>query len=39
MDDIQRLNDIGVFAVIFGKAFYEEKLTLKELEKFLVTNS
>lgn len=39
VDDIQQLNDLGVFAVIFGKAFYEQKIKLKDLEKFLVTNS
>ena len=36
IDDIQRLNDIGVFAVIFGKAYYEGVLKLKDLERFLV---
>lgn len=36
IDDIQRLNDIGVFAVIFGKAYYEGVLNLKDLERFLV---
>lgn len=36
IDDIQRLNDMGVFAVIFGKAFYEGGIKLKDLEKFLV---
>lgn len=36
IDDIQRLNDIGVFAVIFGRAFYEGKIKLKDLEKFLI---
>lgn len=35
-DDIKRLNDMGVFAVIFGKSFYEGKLNLKDLEQFLV---
>lgn len=34
--DIERLNDMGVFAVIFGKAFYEGRIKLKELEKFIV---
>ncbi len=33
--DIDRLNEMGVFAVIFGKAFYEGRIKLKELEKFL----
>lgn len=36
ISDIERLNDMGVFAVIFGKAFYEGRIKLKELEKFLV---
>lgn len=35
-DDIQRLNDMGIFAVIFGKAYYEGILKLKDLSKFLV---
>lgn len=34
MDDIKRLQDIGVYGVIFGKAFYEGHITLKELEQF-----
>jgi phosphoribosylformimino-5-aminoimidazole carboxamide ribotide isomerase len=36
MDDIKRLNDMGVFAVIFGKAYYEGVLKLTDLEQFLV---
>ena len=36
IEDIERLNDMGVFAVIFGKAFYEDKIKLKDLEHFLV---
>lgn len=36
VDDIKRLNDMGVFAVIFGKAYYEGRIKLKELEEFLV---
>ncbi len=35
IDDIKRLNDMGVFAVIFGKAYYEGILNLKDLEHFL----
>ncbi len=34
--DIDRLNEMGVFAAIFGKAFYEDHITLKDLEHFLV---
>jgi phosphoribosylformimino-5-aminoimidazole carboxamide ribotide isomerase len=36
VDDIKKLNDMGVFAVIFGKAYYEGVLNLKDLEQFLV---
>jgi phosphoribosylformimino-5-aminoimidazole carboxamide ribotide isomerase len=36
IDDIKRLNEMGVFAVIFGKAFYEGILKLKDVEQFLV---
>ena len=35
VDDIKKLNDLGVFAVIFGKAFYEGVLQLKDLETFI----
>ena len=31
MDDIVRLNDAGIPAVVFGKAIYEGKINLKEL--------
>jgi phosphoribosylformimino-5-aminoimidazole carboxamide ribotide isomerase len=36
VDDIKRLNDMGIFAVIFGKAYYEGHIKLKDLEQFLV---
>jgi len=36
VDDIKKLNDMGVFAVIFGKAYYEGILKLKDLEQFIV---
>lgn len=39
VDDIKRLNDMGVFGVIFGKAYYEGVLQLKDLEQFLVKNT
>ena len=35
-DDIRRLQDAGVPAVIFGKAMYEGHITLEELELFNV---
>lgn len=38
VDDIKRLNDMGIFAVIFGKAYYEGVLKLKDLEQFMVKN-
>jgi phosphoribosylformimino-5-aminoimidazole carboxamide ribotide isomerase len=31
--DIHKLNEIGIYAVIFGKAFYEGKITLEDLQK------
>jgi phosphoribosylformimino-5-aminoimidazole carboxamide ribotide isomerase len=31
MDDIVRLNDAGIPAVVFGKAIYEGKINLNEL--------
>jgi phosphoribosylformimino-5-aminoimidazole carboxamide ribotide isomerase len=36
VDDIKKLNEMGVFAVIFGKAYYEGILHLKDLEQFLI---
>jgi phosphoribosylformimino-5-aminoimidazole carboxamide ribotide isomerase len=36
IDDIRKLNDMGIFAVIFGKAYYEGIINLKEIEQFLV---
>lgn len=38
VDDIKRLDDMGLYAVIFGKAYYEGILKLKDLEQFLVKN-
>lgn len=35
IDDIKRLNDMGIFAVIFGKAFYEGVLDLRDVEQLL----
>jgi phosphoribosylformimino-5-aminoimidazole carboxamide ribotide isomerase len=39
VDDIKKLNDMGIFAVIFGKAYYEGILKLKDLEQFIVKKS
>lgn len=35
IDELTELNENGLFAVIIGKAIYEGKITLKELEKYL----
>ncbi|MEO1049092.1 MAG: 1-(5-phosphoribosyl)-5-[(5-phosphoribosylamino)methylideneamino] imidazole-4-carboxamide isomerase [Bacteroidota bacterium] len=35
VDDIKRLNDMGIFAVIIGKALYEGEINLKELDQFI----
>lgn len=36
IDDIRKLNDMGIFAVIFGKAYYEGNIKLEDLKEFLV---
>jgi phosphoribosylformimino-5-aminoimidazole carboxamide ribotide isomerase len=38
IDDIKTFQDMGLFAVIFGKAFYEGILRLEDVEQFLVRN-
>lgn len=35
MDDIRKLQDMGVYGVVFGRAFYEGKITLKDIETFV----
>lgn len=34
VDDIEKLNDMGVWGVIFNKAYYEQKISLKDIERF-----
>lgn len=34
MDDIKKLDEIGLYGVIFGKAFYEGKISLSEIDQF-----
>lgn len=34
MEDICRLKDIGVYGAIFGKAFYEGRISLKDIDAF-----
>ncbi|MFV0590134.1 MAG: 1-(5-phosphoribosyl)-5-[(5-phosphoribosylamino)methylideneamino]imidazole-4-carboxamide isomerase [Draconibacterium sp.] len=36
IDDILKLNEMGVPGVITGKALYENRITLKEIEKFIL---
>ena len=35
LDDIIRLNEAGIPAVVFGKALYEGRITLKDLNRFM----
>ena len=35
LDDILRLEDAGIPAVIFGKALYEGRITMKDLKRFM----
>ena len=35
IDDLKRLADAGVYGVIIGKAIYENKITLKDIEKYI----
>ncbi|MDE6683488.1 MAG: 1-(5-phosphoribosyl)-5-[(5-phosphoribosylamino)methylideneamino]imidazole-4-carboxamide isomerase, partial [Muribaculaceae bacterium] len=35
MDDIRNLNDLGLSRVIVGKAIYEHRISLEEIENFI----
>ena len=35
ISDFKELKDIGVTAVVFGRAFYEGKISLQDLDKFM----
>ena len=35
LDDIIRLEEAGIPAVVFGKALYEGRITLKDLKRFM----
>ena len=35
LDDILRLEDAGIPAVVFGKALYEGRITMKDLKRFM----
>ncbi len=36
MDDIRKLDEAGIYGVIFGKAFYEGRITLQDLDELAV---
>jgi phosphoribosylformimino-5-aminoimidazole carboxamide ribotide isomerase len=36
LDDIIKLEEMGVHGVMFGKAYYEGKIDLKDLERLIV---
>jgi len=38
IEDIEKLDEMGVYGVIFGKAYFENKLKLEDLKKFLVSS-
>jgi phosphoribosylformimino-5-aminoimidazole carboxamide ribotide isomerase len=35
MDEILKLNEMGIPGVITGKAIYENRISLKEIEEFI----
>jgi phosphoribosylformimino-5-aminoimidazole carboxamide ribotide isomerase len=35
-DDILKLDDMGCYGIIIGKAIYENKISLKQLENFIL---
>lgn len=35
VDDLKKLQDVGVYGVVFGKAYYEGKIDLKDIDQFL----
>ncbi len=39
MDDIKKLKDLGLYGVIFGKAFYEGNITLGDIDSFQTVNA
>lgn len=34
VDDLKKLKDTGVYGAVFGKAYYEGKITLKDIEQY-----
>ncbi|MFB0947476.1 MAG: HisA/HisF-related TIM barrel protein, partial [Spirosomataceae bacterium] len=36
--DVEALAEIGIFGVIIGKAIYENRISLKQLEQFILNS-
>ena len=36
VDDIRKLNEMGLFAVIMARSLYEDRILVKDLKEFLV---
>lgn len=36
LEDIERLQEIGLYGVVFGRAYYEGMISLKEIERFVL---
>ncbi|MEM0938164.1 MAG: 1-(5-phosphoribosyl)-5-[(5-phosphoribosylamino)methylideneamino] imidazole-4-carboxamide isomerase [Bacteroidota bacterium] len=39
MDDIKQLKDLGLYGVVFGRAFYENKITLEDIYSYQLINT
>jgi len=39
MEDVEELQEAGLEAVIVGKAIYEGRIPMKEMENFIINNS
>jgi phosphoribosylformimino-5-aminoimidazole carboxamide ribotide isomerase len=38
IDDVKKLDDMGIYGVIIGKAYYDGHISLKEIESFISKN-
>ena len=38
-EELPRLKEIGCYGTIIGKAIYEDRITLKQLENFIISNN
>jgi phosphoribosylformimino-5-aminoimidazole carboxamide ribotide isomerase len=36
VDDVRKLNEMGLFAVIMARSLYEDRIHIKDLKEFLV---